>query len=81
MLLRIDDTIINSELITHVTYRRDPIPPDESDDYPAQPQQIVVYFTGGQKQVYTGTIADLLWQRLSDDLEVVASPEKPHQSQ
>ena len=71
MLLRIGDTIINTEHIALVTYNgevRDSNPEFRSG---GRTQSIIIHFVGGGNTDYHGLTADLLWQRLSKDLESI----------
>lgn len=71
MLLRIGDTLINTEHITDVYYNRDAVPGNDKLGFPGTQQSIVIYFVSGKEHTYHGATADALWERLSSDLESV----------
>jgi hypothetical protein len=68
MKIRIEDTFINTEQITHVEYKKSPHPADA--DYPRFPQTVTIHFTGGHKLTYSGPLADAVWELLSHDAQI-----------
>ena len=71
MLLRIGDTIINTDHITSITYNGEVVPGNEEYRTPGRTQSLVIEFVGGEPAKFHGATAASLWQRLSTDAEIL----------
>ena len=72
MLLRIGDTIINTDHITQITYNGEVVPGNEEYRTPGRTQSLVIEFLGGGGPAnFHGPTAASLWEYLSKDVKTL----------